>query len=463
MSSDYVYYNGSIVSQVTPGTNIFNYAPNQKTPAEFYEQRSSAILKNPSQYSVSVASFQCPLQNQPIRFIKQNNRDIPNPPKPLPEIANQTYYYVTLGYNGIYSNKDLGNLVWAPEGLVSPESKYYYALYTVGHFITILNNALFNAFVSLSNNVTSTGVAFPDTFAPFYVYNKDDFTITLVADFDAFSLNIGFPIEIYMNTELYDIFYNLPAFFQNGSTDYQNEKKNYLILVQNLGDNIYDQTDDDLQTIYYRPYTYPLQKLEFVICTMDQEYSTLWNLSTIQNILITTGTMPINTENQPPQIIDESLNNGGVSNSASNFLAVLTSFQIAGPVDNTWWSSRQRIVYSNDDTTQNRNIQMHGELDLNKIDIQIFLQYRDGSFYKLYLDTDSTISFKLAFNKMDVTTNKKLQAPPNSIDITKIKDQKIQQKDQIVEGVNQAFPKQLAINQSGSGYKKVEDYMKIQR
>lgn len=57
MSSDYIYYNGSIVSQVPPGTNLFQYAPNLRSPAVYSDQRASAILKNPSQYSVSVASF----------------------------------------------------------------------------------------------------------------------------------------------------------------------------------------------------------------------------------------------------------------------------------------------------------------------------------------------------------------------------------------------------------------------
>lgn len=419
MSSDYIYYNGSIVSQVPPGTNIFQYGPNMRSPAIYLDQRSSAIIKNPSQYSVSVASFQCPLQNQPVRFIKQNNVDFPLSPGTI----NKTYYYVAMSYNGVFSDSVDGNLVWIPEDAVTPQ--YYYGLFTIQHFLNMINASLSNVWFNLNNKIP-----LPTFDIPYYIYNKEDFTISLVSNYEFYSTdgNVLLPINIFMNTQLYDIFYNLPGLYINGSDA---NKNNYKLLVSNLGDNLYDQTDANA-VIYYELFEgslalppekpFPPEKIDAIVCVMNQEYSTLWNICTLQNILITTGTLPVNTENQSPQIIDTSVTGSNTYNDpSSNFLSVLTSFQVAGPVDNTWWSSRQRIEYNNAVTTENRNIQMHGEVDINRIDIKIFLQYSDGSFFQLYLNSESTISFKLVFNRMDTELSKRHNMyDPQSI--TNIKD-----------------------------------------
>ena len=68
----------------------------------------------------------------------------------LPGAINRTYYYVSMKYGNNTTAPQFGNLVWAPEySIFGVESPYYYALYSIEHFLGILNAALTSTFTEL--------------------------------------------------------------------------------------------------------------------------------------------------------------------------------------------------------------------------------------------------------------------------------------------------------------------------
>jgi hypothetical protein len=379
---DSISYNCLITAGVGIGTNTFTYNPNGLTLAYYTDSMQTPIISNPSEYTLTISSFDIPLQNQAIKFIT-----LPNPL--TPSILNSTLYYITLSY-GIYTFSY--NLLWFPEDLTNAQN--FNALYRIQHFIDIINLGFYAAYVGLDALVfAGTATHLPSAYAPYYIYDSSNYTISLITDFLNYNSALLSNILIYFNADLYDIFFNLPGVYVNNSNA---SVLNYFILVQNLGSNLYDQTGTNI-TLYYALQPLPPVKLDTIVCIMKQEYSTLWNLNTMENILIST-TLPVITDRQAPPILNPTSNSQNLSNNG-NFIPLLTDFKIGQAVSEIFPSSRQRVNFANQNTLENRNIPLQGQSPISQISLQVYTQDRYGNNKELYLNNGSSISIKLTFNK----------------------------------------------------------------
>lgn len=382
--TEIIYYNVAINAGVAIGTNVYTFNSNAQTLAYYTIKLQSPIINNPSNYYMTVVSFDIPMQNQPIKFITGENILLP-----LTYPATGTLYYVTLSFNGSSVTE---NIVWQPENLTNVA--LFYALYTVQHFLNLINTAFLQAY----NALKVLQPSLPSNYAPYYIYVSSNYTISLITDFVNYNSNNVNGISIYLNTELYNLFFNLPGQYVNNSNS---TNLNYKLLVNNDGSNLYDQTGTNT-ILYYDINSTPPVKIDAIVCIMPQEFSTIWNLCTIESLLIKSS-LPVQTEGLSAQLYNSSfLTSSQNLSSNGNFDNILTDFKLGSAVNEMFPSSRQRLTYANQNTKENRSIQMRGESTLDAIDISIFLQDRYGNLFPLYLNNGSAAFIKLAFMKKDI-------------------------------------------------------------
>lgn len=379
-----IYYNANIIANVAPGTNIFTYNPNQRTLAYYKDSLSAPLLKKCSDYRLTIAAMEIPLDNVPITLITPNITLFPSNPL-------ATYYQISMSYNGFTFTQVV---LWQQEDFVTPG--YMYALMTYQNYINCLNKAFLDCYTGLN-----LLVPLPSAYAPYYIYNSLNFTLTLITDFINYNSNGVNPIKIYYNVYLYGILFNTVSNYINGDN---NSQLNYQILVENTGSNLYDQTGAN-QTLYYDINALVPIKLNAIINLMSQEYSTLWRLCDILNIVVVSKTIPVSYESTSPQTVFVGPNEVVLANTlqgSGNKSVILTDFKIAEAVNEVFPSIRQRISYTNTDTTLNRNIVLASDDPLKQVDFQIFIQTKYNQLLPLYITTGNTISIKIAFTKRDI-------------------------------------------------------------
>ncbi len=385
---DSISYNAIIDAGVKIGTNAYQYTPNILSLAYYYDTFQAPIIDDPSKYTLTITAFDIPLQAFPLNFIARNQLVAGIPP------SDSTTYFVTLKYGNFTSTV---NLLWIPEDTFN--TQYSRALFTIKHFIDMINTGFYNAYVALL-----VQTALPSPYAPYYIYDNTNYTMSLVADINGYnSDNNG--IQIYLNSELYNIFFNLSATFVNGDPTGINNL-NFLMEVTNNGNNLYDQTGTNT-VLYYDINAQPITKINSIVCVMKQEYSTLWNLSIAENVVLSTS-LPIDVERQSPEYINigaplfpKNLGQGAFASSNGNFIPLLTDFKLGGAVNEFFPSSRQRVNYANQNNKLNRQIQMVSGSPICNISLQIYMQDRFGRLYPLYLYNGSSASIKITFNKID--------------------------------------------------------------
>lgn len=411
---DIIYYNINMTGN-----------PNEiTTPANFYEERTQPILENPSDYYMSVIRFSLDGSLIPIFIcpIIYNTLD--------PNDINLTPFIVTLRTaTASYSQ----NVRYVPENNRTPlpvppsdplgptpirgqdlTSSYYY-IYTYTRFIAMVNQAIQIAF----NNLTNAEPAFAGSFAPSFTFDSATRLITLhVTAVDGINTPFITPFNPMNNMTCANIppNYNqnnpstiplgctLPqqfSFIENEPIQVPPANKIYLYMNESLFSYF-----DALETFTYADD--PI-KSQLFICrqfinnldtaTNSYFYTQQYNISSTWNslgsIVFTTSHLPVQVEYIPSSSI---VSVNGTSN--ANFKPILTDFV---PNLEETGSTRSRFIYY--PSGQFRLIDLHSQIPLRKIDLQMFWQDQYQNLYPLYISYNESNSVKLMFIKKSMANN----------------------------------------------------------
>jgi hypothetical protein len=370
----------------------------------FNDTRNVPIIKNPSDYFLSIIRFQLDTFGLPV-FVpvitpKQND-------------PNQTIYSVTLSWmdpvtNITYTTNPLapspvaggnysGQVYWIPQNsfqTVPPppsstgtgiqyNSDYYYA-FNFSYFIYLIDLAFQQAFAQLQYlAVTQGGSAnFPATFPPQMLWNDSNGTAVINADVAAYNRTLTNPISIYFNAPLYELFSTFPA--RNlGYTGVTNGK-NYLIIILSLhgGNTI------PLPIVIGQPAT-------FTAIQIYQEFSTTALWTPISSIVFCSNTLPVvNNQLSQPLVFDDA-NQLQTSGNNSNFARIITDISVT---DGAYLPS---IIYN--PTSQYRLLDLFGNTPLNQVDIQVYWKNKSGVLTPFLLNSGCACSIKLLFSKKSST------------------------------------------------------------
>lgn len=414
---DVIYYNIEITGN--PTSNV-------PTPATFYEERTQSILDNPSDYYMSVVRFSidgwfiplfvCPVVENPL-----DSTDL-----------NYTPFVVTLSANGDNYSE---HVRYVPESLVNPLPKppvgnvqdlstSYYYVYTYTRFINMVNQAISVAF----GRLIFDHPVFNITQHPYFEYNDITRIISLVIRNDEIlgtniwitptvpqanildpntppiDLTAGQPIQpqpsqtiyFYLNEKLFSFFDGFETFGYH-NTSFLN-KEELFVFRDNRNNHYYPSKDNTNTTINQTELSfsgvdglgnnavYTAQPKYFIF---RQQYSIISTWNSLSSIVFTTSHLPIQVEYIPSTSI---FNTQGSSN--AHFRPIVTDFI---PDLETPGSTRSRFLYT--PSGQYRLIDLHSQIPLRKIDIQMYWQDQYQNLYPLFISYNESNSVKLMFIK----------------------------------------------------------------
>lgn len=393
-SADIIYYN-AIIGQNTYN-NVYKPSKNREI-ATYTDNRSIPILTNPSEYYGSVVRMSLACDSLPLRIIPISDD--------APTNINKTIYTITMDYTTYTSNTVY--LSWESEGNYTipssiPNNNFnsdpYYYLYTINHFISLVNNTFISAYNLLNTN---SGFTLPTSTIPYLIYDPKTKLCKLIVD-DSYDENSANPIKIYFNSYLYNIFYSFESYQQNDSTG--TNKKNYLLRIRNNGDNIYDQTGANPK-LYYFYKSIPPTPINKIIYIIEQEVNSLWYLNQLLNIIITSKSIGVYSEYTPSTITFGSTgilaqDNGSNSNTDN----VITDFEPLSVIDQTN-TIRTRIEYN--PTAQYRYFVINNSQPLYNIDFQLYWIDFFGFKRPIYLSAYNCASLKIQFIKKSLVNKDK--------------------------------------------------------
>jgi hypothetical protein len=350
MDSEIIYYNSNFTNANNDSSVIVNYT----------DLRSNPILKNPSDYYMSVVRFSVDGSNIPIFNFTSNDNGTPD----------NTYYKITISstiadytQNVIYINGENG------VSLVQPNPVWSYQ-----SFINMINNAFFTAF-NLIPLVERGGAINP----PFLIYNPQQYLFYLVVDSTANAYTNG-SLTVHIN-------YNINAFFQNfANVIYTSSSittvKNVTFRIQNFGQNIFTnitcpQNGNIIASGIY----------------ISQEYQNIYVWSELTRIIITSSNLPINTE-------FVSIKND-FSTSTNQSLRIISDF--IPLLDSQPGSSQTVFIYL--PTAEYRYIEMQGNSGITKIDFQVYWVDRFNNLRPIYLAPGASFTIKIVFKKKNLIKN----------------------------------------------------------
>jgi len=367
--TDHIYLD-CIVSNNDAGSN---------TPSEFLtfsEIRDQAILNNCSQYYLTIVRFYLESANLPLLLmpILTGQSDI-----------NKSSLSVTLTYKGFQYQQYL-QYVPANVSDVLPSSPLvnvdynssYYDIYSYQNFIKMLNTAFTGAYNGLTTVAGAGGNALPSVYAPYMEWDPNAEKATLNADILGYDQSSAYPISIYMNTTLFQLFSSFDANYY-GSTNIVNGT-NYKLNVYSFPNagNVYSITQ-------------PLP-INYLQCY--QEFATLGTLGNpVSSIIFTSNLIPVAGTlvstpvvfNAPSSITQQS------SNSAtSNILTDITVGLTLG------FEYKPSIIYN---ANPYRLLSMQSQGPLRQYDISVFYKLHTGTLRPFMLAPGSCSSIKIGFIK----------------------------------------------------------------
>lgn len=448
---DYVYYNGTIISNRTGLANNGVEVPNPE--CRFLETRDVPIIRDCSKYNFSI-----------IRFtINGANRDLPLfiPPiryglfQPVATNVNLTIYSITLDLtvsyviSGItYTNTftTVQPLYHTSESTSAPVpptisvisgqqqvGNRYYWYYTYQHWLDVLNTAFQQAWSytggtitdQLGNTVQTTGFqtqlatwwasipalsALPvptlTTQPPVMKWDPNTLRFSLYADIFGFGgadrvsatpqtlPNPPYPAGS-TYSESYRLWFNsnLYGMFANFLNEYDNEatnKSNEIIIRSDMNENLYTEFNLATPPVAIRRYW-----------VMGQDFpstGTLW--SPIESIVFTSNLLPLVNEAQGEPIRFGESNTGSANGATqSAFQPIITDIAL---VQDYAHSYKEFINYTPQAEYRLASFQ-RSSTPINSIDIQVFWKCRlDGQIYPVELFNGSSVGVKVMFRRRGV-------------------------------------------------------------
>ena len=353
-------------------------------PLNFDETRLHPFLNgDASDYFCTIARFTLETSNSIPVFIPEMDTTQTNPNRTIYKIAFARVGATTpiLPTAVIYEPSDRNQQPPSFPSKVNDPSSTYYHVHSYQRIIDMINTTLLNMF----NDIFPGG----DHYNPPYMeWDNNTCTAAINADsywFDTTPNNqfLGPPgfvlsgqkYEIYFNTRLYQLFNTLPATFMNSAGDL-----NYRLDIFAKPNNTTKLPVNDANGNQM----YNIQ--------MAQDISTISNMSPLDSIVFTSTSLPIHPAlSSSPKIIS-STNKTTSGNGLPNITNVLTDFQIALSAANHY-----KPVISYAPQGEYRLIDMYGNKDLSRIDLQVYWKDKKGILHPMLLYPGCSASVKFLF------------------------------------------------------------------
>jgi hypothetical protein len=321
---------------------------------------SEVLLPNPSEYEMSVIRFD--FYGLRIPIINLQNYFVGG-------IAPTTILEISMIYNNITFTRPL---IWT--SFSSSINDYLY--YDYNHIAVIFNNAL--------NLLTSdVNAAFPGTIAisPRIEYDPLTTRYVIYADKSVFGNSLPNPVQLWLNTPLYELFHSLPYSFstESSSTAYSIER---IFFGQVLNVN---STIDNSKIISGIDHW-----------GMVQETQALISMNSAKSIVLTSD-LPI---------VEEYISNVGVENTGGNTATVqypiVSDFLLDSP---NGYEIFNKVVYL--PTAEYRMLSLSGSRPIQSIKLKMFWTDSNGNLNPLILPPKRTLSVKIMFRKKDLYNKNK--------------------------------------------------------
>jgi hypothetical protein len=364
----HIYYDLDFVNNNTSGNN----AP---AVLSFSDIRNTPYLNCPENYFMSVVRFNLQSPSLPV-FIPNTLIGQSNINK-LAYSFSMTYKsYVSQTYI-IYVPTDTTQPNPNPPTITQDLTSGYYYIYSYQEWFKMINTALSTCFNALSVLAIAGGDALPSSNPPFMVIDPNSLTATLNADINGFNNTLANPIKIYMNTAMFNLYNNFPAYRYS---DNNINGLNYLF-------DIYNNNNTNTLII----------SSTYSALVMFQEQSTCALLNPIQSIIFTTGQLPVTPSlSSLPYAV-----NGGVSQTLqsgnnSNISPQISDFEVPFSALNTY---KPNITYV--PSAEYRLIDMYGNSPINQIQINVLWKDFYGNIKPFYLLAGCCSNLKIMFRRKD--------------------------------------------------------------
>lgn len=333
----HIYYD-AVLSNQTPRPLL----------CEFTENRLEHILDNPRDYHVCVIEAFIPLGELPLFFWPQSPRS----------------FDVTLSLNGNDYHTQCA-FVAADNDPLQPVQFYQQGLDS-------FNNALQNSF----NNLNA---AFPlpvGAKAPFFTYDPVSQLFSLNADYSIYAPGNGsLGVEIWLNSQLYQLFSTLYAFHQgDGRADF----KDYQIIVKHTGNNKGTLTNLE-NTTSNAP-------ANSTMCEMRTELESLFAWDQVLKVRVAATSLNLSqryilssdgTNEKQPVLIEYTLAKDGVNRTVN--------------------------VIHYKPSAEFEYIDLEGSTPLNRLDIKVYWISKSGDIYPIYIPAFEFFSIRLLFQNRNKT------------------------------------------------------------
>ena len=320
----------------------------------FIQSRNEPILKNPSNYYLSVIRFTIP--NKTIPIFRYPTKIINNV-----EIPDDTKFSVTITVNN-------NNNIETHQKFVLFEQTTFlngydkFGIYSYNNFLLMINTALASAWIEFTNFTPS------ELKQPYFVYNEESngllsLRVTYPKQDDAFLINI------YMNHELQSQYFQNFQGIING------------IDTINLKDFEFPTYD------FYSPIIIS-ENNNYITYEWKQEVVSIASWNAIRAIIIQSSKLPTR---------QDLLNGSSINteNTTSNIRQLITDFEPLG----SGQDSRSRYQYY--PQGEYRLLDMLSEQPITDLDIKVLWEDKFQNLYPVKLDIGSFLSIKLMFISKD--------------------------------------------------------------
>ena len=369
---DHVYLD-CIVSNSDSSSN------NPSMPLTFTEIRNSEIISCASDWYLSINRFYLESPNLPVLLMPiltgQSN-------------INKSSLSITMTYASSTKSYEFQQyLTFVPvnvsDTLPSPPlvtvdySSTYYDIYSYQNFINMINTAFQSCYAGLSSVAGAGGNGLPTAYAPYFEFDPNAEKAILNADILGYNNALAYPISIYFNTPLLQLFSSFDAsYYGTNVTNGKNYKLNVYALP-NSG-NVYGITQPSV--INY------LQ--------MYQEYPTLASVGNpISSIVFNSNLIPIAPSMQSLPIIYNAP--ASTSSQSANSTVVNMLTDIIVPSD-LFTGYKPNIIYN---ANPYRLISLISNQPLRNYDISVWYKLHSGNLRQFSLATGCCASIKIAFIK----------------------------------------------------------------
>jgi len=405
------------------GTDFFYYNANytnkeEKTIEAYYrDDNTQPIIKNPSDYNMSIVRFTCPGSLLPIFIFR-------------PET-----YYVFLSYKGVVSDKAAGEVEYINirDNLPVTHPLYYY-VNDYNQFLTMVNRAYASAFTNLTAKAITAGTPLPaGSYRPYFTFDSSANLIKLVvqedsylatdpyalwpdadcdaievwADVDLAKFLSGFQVLVrtsFSSTAVYGVATDVYQKFIVASNGINNISSIYpdsassdgwsSTVTYAIGDVVFFQGNFYISLTNANTGNVPTSTLGtnwnsyygYNGLIMAQEYVALYTWNQPKFIVFVSTTLPI----VPEQLPNSNINTSQVA----NYRKIISDFSLATNI-----GSEIRSTLTYNPSAEFRRISLTSTEPLYSVDVKPYWVDADGVFYPLYINPGDQITVKILFEK----------------------------------------------------------------